>query len=437
MIETKPANNIVFLVHYFPPINSSGAKRVEAMAKYFVQAGRTVTVVTTRKSAADGAFTELFPTGVNVLELDWLGRVGKSVAGNNAYEPMYTGKPSIKRRIKGLVMRWFGQLPDPRLPFAFGFLSPFLDPAARRALRSASIIVGSCPPWPMLLAALFAHWRFRKPIVLDYRDHFGDCHEMPGSKRAKFVERYVDKALAIRADALVTISEPMAKYYSQYNQNVTVIMNGYDSDALAEAKRSCGWRPREEGHSLVVRYFGIISPGRVPRNFLLALFKTQQGGRCDVGAVRFEFYGNCAVLENALRENYPSLLPMFVFHPAVPYKQALQLMVSSDYLIFSETSSKDSLSAQGILTTKLFEYIGSGRPIIADIDPTTLAGSTILAAGNHHFVSDRTEDFEHLLLGEEFWKPASPIVSSFGMTLSRALQAQQYLHVLDSHCKGS
>lgn len=85
------AKNIVLIVHYFPPINSSGAKRMEAMAKYFARSGRNVTVITTTKTVADGAFSEIVPSGVNLIELDWRGRTSPSVAGGEHPPPSTKG----------------------------------------------------------------------------------------------------------------------------------------------------------------------------------------------------------------------------------------------------------------------------------------------------------------------------------------------------------
>lgn len=424
------ARNVVFIVHYFPPINSSGAKRAEAMAKYFVRAGRNVTVITTRKTGSDGAFTEIFPEGVKVLQLDCFGRNGDSVEGNGVHEPMYTGRPSLKRRIKEKVMDWFGQLPDPRLPFSFSFLSPWLDPAAKEALRSTDIVIGSCPPWPMLLAPVFIKWRFRKPIVLDYRDHFSECHEMPGSKFAKAVEKLVDVWLIKRADRLVTISAPMAQYYSQFHNRVSVILNGYDPEALELAKQRTRW-DFPKGRSLTIRYLGIVSPGRVPRNLLRALKTIASDKDLPRNDIRFEYYGNGAVLQKVLQAEYSELEGFFHFYPAVSYNEALQLMVNADYLLFCETSTGDTLSAQGILTTKLFEYVGSGRPVLADIAPDTLAGSTLKKAGQHHFVTNDSEAFCELFSSEKFWKPVESVVTPFAVTLSRAAQAEEYLQLLD------
>lgn len=427
------AGRIVFLVHYFPPINNVGSKRVEAMSKYFARSGRSVTVITTRKSARDGEFTERLPEGVEVYEIDRLGRRADSQPPAKK-SGTQSAAVNTRRTLKSLVMRCGGQLPDPRLPFAVSIVSPFLAPEVRRALKSADVVIGSCPPWPTLLAALLAGWRFKKPVVLDYRDHFSECHEMPGGRLAKFVERQIDRALAKRADGIVAISEPMARYYARFNPRVGVVRNGYDPELIQQARKRVCWEPRPESEPLTVRYLGLITPDRVPENLLKALAASLSNGRIRESSIRFEFYGECSVLEDALRRRYPLLLKIFVFRPPVSYQQALDLMVTSDHLLFSETSYKDSLSAQGILTTKLFEYLAAGRPVIADIDPEMLAGQVIRNAGSPHFVSDRAEAFEGRLTAPEFWQPAESTPQPTDTTLSRVSQAQQYLSELDDVC---
>jgi len=434
MPEIASASRIVFISHYFPPINGVGAKRVEAMAKYMARAGRSVTVVTTRKTAADGDFTEGFPDGIIVHQINWLGRVCDSFRLLDKRGYGTTVRARAMRGVKKLVMRMFGQLPDPRLPFALGFLSPFLSRDVRRTFESADIVVGSCPPWPALLAAVFVRWRFGKRVVLDYRDHFSECHEMPGTPLAKAIERWVDRALAGSVDGLITVSEPMALYYGKFNPRVAVVLNGYDPEVVDNVRKDVRWQPRGVGSPLTIRYLGLITPGRIPRNLLAALLRIQGRKHVSESSVRLEFYGDCAILEDTLRKEYPSLLGMFTFHPAVPYREALGLMVTSDYLLFSETSFRGSLSAQGILTTKLFEYLACGRPLIADIDPETLAGRLIRKAGQQH-VSTRVESFEEHLLHPDFWNPIDTVDHPFVKTLSRPLQAEQYLRELDGVCR--
>lgn len=422
MSNTLPLR-LVFITHYFPPVNSSGAKRVEAVSKYLVAAGHRVSVITTRKSSADGAFSESPPSGVEVIELNWMGRHAPSVEAGEYFEPMYTGAPSYKRRFKDWIMNIFGQLPDPRLPFALSFICPWLAAPARLALSSADVVVGSSPPWPMLLAAILSKRRFNIPCILDYRDHFSDCHEMPGGRFAKWLERKVDKILVSNADHIVAISGPMAGYYGTLSAHVSTIFNGYDHDILESARQKAR---TGDPDVVTIRYMGIVSPGRVPHNLLLALVKFKTRDPTNFEKIRLEFYGNASLVEETVRERYPSITSAFRFSSAVPYAMSLQLVVEADYLLFSETSSKATVSAQGILTTKLFEYIGSGRPVLGDIAVDTLAGSLLIETGGHHIVGDNAKVFLDALCRESFFIRGPGEISANVLKLSRQAQAHQY-----------
>lgn len=430
----KGAAYIVVIVHYFPPLNSAGGKRFEAMAKYFTQMGRRVTVLTTLKSASDGNFTELLPTGVDVLHLDVLGRIATLPRSGRHVEPP-AGPVAERARLKEVVMQICGQLPDPRLPFAFGFLSPKLSVEAKRALGEADVIVGSTPPWPTLLAALFAGWRFGKPVVLDYRDHFSFCHEMPGSKMAKTIEFWLDRALARRASEVVTISEPMADYYRSFNPRTSIISNGYDPEIIDDVRSRAQWRQRNAGTPVIVRYLGVITPGRVPYRLLSALDAVIRSQVINANAIRFEIFGEASVLKNVLQKSFPAISGLFAFQPRVPYLKSIELAATADYLLFCETPriapEREKASALGVLTTKLFEYLAVGRPIIAETDRETLAGALIRKAGRQHVVTHQQDEFERMFSTPEFLHPHESIDDPFVQTLSRASQARDYLDRLD------
>jgi hypothetical protein len=419
---------IVFVVHYFPPINSSGAKRIEAISKYLADAGHQVTVITTRKSSADGDFTEITPRGVEMIELDWLGRDSSSKGDSGRFEPMYNGKASLKRRVKDVVMEIFGQLPDPRLLFAFAFASPWLARRVRTALSSANVVIGSTPPWPMLLAAMIAKWRFSIPCILDYRDHFSECHEMPGGPFAKWLEKRIDQQLVKHADAVVAISPPMAKYYASMRNDVHCILNGFDHEVLDAARLRS--RRIDSNGRIVIRYMGIVSPGRVPHNLMLALLRLKNENPELLARISLEFYGNAVLIAQAISEKYSGLQDSFSYHESVSYGESLRLIVEADFLLFSETSSMSSISAQGILTTKLFEYIGSGRPILADIACDTLAGSVLIKTGCGHIVGNSVEVFLTALRHEKFLERRPDNTCDEVMRFSRRSQALEYEKII-------
>lgn len=425
--------NIVFIVHYFPPVNSSGAKRVEAISKYLASDGHSVTVVTTKKTASDGRFTEMYPKWINVIELDGFGRKSISTESDGVFEPMYTEAPSFKRRFKNIVLKFLGQIPDPRLPFALAFLRPALNSEVKSALESADIVIGSAPPWPMILAAVICKKKFGVPCVLDYRDHFSECHEMPGGAFAKWLELKFDNWLVGHSDHVVTISEPMSSYYRGMTSKVTTIMNGYDHEVLDVARSHVALC---DSDVTVIRYMGIVSPGRVPHNIMKALVLLRERNSAAFDRLRFEFYGGADLIKAALSSSYPSIQTAFSFYGAVPYIESLKLVVAADYLLFSETSSQVTLSAQGILTTKLFEYLGSGRPIVADISAETLAGSFLVRASESHVVGTHSDIFLSTFLDEDFYVRKESLVSDFAKGLSRRAQANQYAEVIQLVKKG-
>jgi hypothetical protein len=96
---------------------------------------------------------------------------------------------------------------------------------------------------------------------------------------------------------------------------------------------------------------------------------------------RFEFYGDSSLLQNYLSKNGISQILDVQFFKSLPHKEALNLMCSSDALLFTETSEAKHASQRGVLTTKLFEYLASCRPLIAIIDNKTIAGELISQSG--------------------------------------------------------
>ena len=419
---------IVFFVHYFPPINSAGAKRVEALVKYLVPLGNVVTVITTSKSRLDGNFTESYPKNIEVIEINWLGKHKLSDPSKGKFEPMYVQGASWRRKIKNKIYKICGQIPDPRLPFAFAILSPWLTPRAKFVLKNADVVIGSSPPWPTLLAALFAKWRFGPKCILDYRDHFSQCHEVPGSGLAKILETYIDRALARKADHLVVISEPMAIYYAKMNCKISTIYNGFDGGLMSQARCNAS---DASGEKIIICHMGSISPGRIPHNVLKALSKLQIELPSFFSRFQLEFYGIAGLLEIELDRNYPNIKSNFHFLPALSYADSLKRMHESNYLLFSETSSSESLSAQGILPTKLFEYIGSGRPVIANISRDTLAGKLLHIYSSDSIISDTSEDFFIAFSESEFYKNKLNKYFQGLHPLSRESQAKEYHEVLN------
>ena len=105
-------------------------------------------------------------------------------------------------------------------------------------------------------------------------------------------------------------------------------------------------------------------------------------------------------------------------------------MIEADYLLFSETSDQSNLSTQGILTTKLFEYLGSGRPILADISTQTLAGGLIQRCCVRGIVTDSKMVFLKVLGDDGFYSRRDSVVTDETLSFTRENLAAKYLELI-------
>lgn len=434
-LATGAALKIVFITHYFPPLNSSGARRINAFAKYLSAWGHQITVITTRKSERDGLLTEAVPTYLRLLEVDNLGRVSPSVVPARAEASARFGVETrslsgrVLLKVKRAVMSVSGQLVDHRLLFALQFASPLLSAEVKNALKEADVLMSSCPPWPTHLAGWFAKKIYRKLWVADYRDQFSGNHILRGSAVSRYLEVHLERWLLRSADHVIAISGPMKEYYEQFHSKVSCIENGYDESVFEEALPVLGANhgQSKEGE-LIIRYMGSISADRIPKVFFQAI---SQLNRLPGRTLVVEFYGESTLLRNALINVAPEVVPHVRFYPQLSYIKAIQGMLTADALFFVETSDFSSHSARGVLTTKLFEYLAAMKPVVAEISPRSLVSEYIERSGLGVVVSqDLTEMLRGLTsLREGSFKPK--INEEFIKSLSRRVKAQQLEQLLD------
>jgi glycosyltransferase involved in cell wall biosynthesis len=73
----------------------------------------------------------------------------------------------------------------------------------------------------------------------------------------------------------------------------------------------------------------------------------------------------------------PRIRSLVNFHGFVSQKQALSEMLAADALLLYIPSGQNTDS---VFTGKIFEYLGSGKPILAIVPPQGIAAQTVLRA---------------------------------------------------------
>ena len=122
----------------------------------------------------------------------------------------------------------------------------------------------------------------------------------------------------------------------------------------------------------------------------------------------------------------PEVIPYVHFFPQLPYLEAIKKMLTSDALFFYvEKTESDSHSARGVLTTKLFEYLASKKPIIAEINPDSLAAHYINNAGLDVIVTAEFKEMMGGLLKLQAGQVKLKINDQYIQSLSRRIKTRE------------
>jgi hypothetical protein len=342
---------ILIVAYCFPPMNTIAAHRPYGWARAWSELGHEVHVLTPAKRSYDGP-----------MDLDW------NLAGLHVHEAGYgvrrghTPQPptsDIERweRVKRVTRRarfslaMFG---DPRLLAWF----PLVREGERlaRAVRF-DLIVATSPPEVSFFAARTLSRRTGIPWVADFRDLWLRDTRLQQSGIASALSGPVHRWLVKNAGALVTVSKGLQKRLSGYlGREVLLSYNGYFEDASSTPPP-----PASDGRVHIV-YTGRVYPERQdpePLFRALAALKREPGN--PAGRLVADFYGYENPRLAALAARY-RLEGQVRLHDHIPHRLSLAAQRSADVLLFLGWTDP---AADGVLTGKLFEYFGSGRPIMA------------------------------------------------------------------------
>jgi hypothetical protein len=332
-------------------MNSIASHRPYGWARAWRDLGHEVHVLTPAKRAYDGPMDlDCDLAGVHVHEA---GRAPRSTqAPRAASDARWERLKSATRRARA-SLAMFG---DPRL-----LSYSALVREGRRLLADArfDLIVATSPPEVGFFAARTLARASGVPWVADFRDAWFHDTRLQHSRIAASAAGPVNRWLVRDAAALVTVSEGLRKRLANYlRREVLLSYNGYfEEDAPASTRHEAS----ADGRVHIV-YTGRVYPGRQdpePLFRALAVLKREPGD--PAARIVVDFYGFDNPWLAALVARYP-LGDQVRLHGHVAHRASLAAQRAADALLFLDWSDA---SAEGVLTGKLFEYIGSGRTILA------------------------------------------------------------------------
>jgi glycosyltransferase involved in cell wall biosynthesis len=334
--------------YYFPPLGGIGSLRALKFATYLPAFGWEPTVLAPRDGAyyrdPSLAFPEANVVRTGSLELSRLGKRAIAAGGTDT-EPAAVG-PGLSL-VRRLVHRWIYR-PDPQVGWY-----PFAVAAGRRALRERhfdAILSSSFP----ITAHLVARRLLREtglPWVAEFRDPWTDALETSDPRRRK--DERLERTLIADAAAVVVPSPDWADLFRRKGaREVAVITNGYDPIDLL---------PSRPAGDFVLTHMGSLYPDRQDFSCVwVALASLRASGALP--SVRLRFVGDLApaVRRDIAAHGLEDVLEVTGF---LPYREALTRMsASSALLVGGARDDRDSL--RGWIPAKVFEYLGTGLPVV-------------------------------------------------------------------------
>lgn len=353
------ARRVLVVAYYFPPMGLSGVQRVAKLVKYLPAHGWLPTVLTVE------------PAGYFAYDATLLREVeaaGVEIVRTPSWDPTrlfgrrrIVSLPSEPRRRLLSLASQFLFVPDNKIGWY-----PFAVRAGRRLLRRRCFdaILSSAPPYSAHLVARTLSRESGLPLVTDFRDAWVENprHVYPTPLHRR-MNAWLERRVLQASRQVLTINDPIRDGLLRRmpagvaDTRVQLLYQGYDPQDFDGVPLPV---PEGDGRMRLV-YSGVFYDVQTPDYFLRALaelFERRPEARAEIEAV---FVG---LVPDASKRLAASLGLDGTIRCAgyVPHDEAVAYLLGADVLWMTVG---ERAGAEGISTSKLFEYMGARRPILA------------------------------------------------------------------------
>ena len=235
------------------------------------------------------------------------------------------------------------------------------------------ILCSTYRTFPMRAAARLAQKK-RLPLVVDLRDiieqYTGNefiTHSLPkiGGLDKRIASVFRKRNLAIRnrilqkATAVTTVSSWHVSILKACNPNTHLIYNGYDPEIFYPSDR--------KADKFYITYTGRIQSTamRDPDLLFQAVQQLAEENLIDADTFRIRWYVD-AKSERIIRlavEKYPKTALYLDYHSYIPASEIPRVLQESSILLLL-TNKASTDGPQGVMTTKFFESLAVGKPVL-------------------------------------------------------------------------
>jgi glycosyltransferase involved in cell wall biosynthesis len=353
-IPKERRGHVVLVAYYFPPLGGSGVQRVAKWAKYLPQFGWDVTVLTVEPGAYlafdESLFKEVTNAGVNIVRTSTLDPT-RTRKGNRAVRRLSERKRKLLTWLTGLFF-----LPDNKRGWRGKARSAFNMVTERGPV---DVVLSSAPPYTALMVGDELAGHLGVPHIVDYRDDWIDNprHRYPTAFHKRWHIRKEGDILACSA-LVLAINESIASLIRTRNPRVKVevLPQGYDPDDFPSDTID----GRSDGRVRIV-YAGMFYDAQQPDSMLEAVSRLLMDQPSLRSKIELRFIGLFPDEKTGLISKY-DLGDVVTRTGYKNHEETVAELKKADLLWMIVGHQPGGYM---ISTGKLFEYMGSGRPILA------------------------------------------------------------------------
>ena len=396
-LSSSAGKKVLMIAYYYPPLSGSGVFRSLKFSKYLHCYGWQPTVVSAKEPPEGWNFRDddqmgEIPDDVEVIRIDDVVSCQRAtdVSVQNflmlqgdvlRYDPLLQtffqqylqqGEEGI-RTLLSFPMHdawWCGEV--------VSYLEKNVD------LSQFDAVYTTSGPYSEHLVGFYLQRKYHLPWIADYRDqwtgnpfaHFD--HESDSYK----IYHALERLLLQHADLNITIMDSLIEEYQRDFQlpahKITAITNGYDEEDFQTLQFSQEKTPR-----FTITYSGLLySEGRDISPILNALSQLIKSKKVDRELVSFLAVGSGEQDVDALANRY-GLSGVVYTTGYVSHHDALQYNVDSNLLLLLVG---DKPEYKNVYTGKIFDYLRSGKPILAIAPSPSVVEETLQEAGHGYVV---------------------------------------------------
>lgn len=375
---------LLFIAYYLPPMGSSGVQRPLNLLRHLPSHGWNPVVLAPE--------TGMYHTLDESLGEEFDG-LGLNVYRVKANTPFHRGGGKAKQAPRipegvSKMLRWassFRYLPDNKR----GWISPALAISAEIIDRhKPELVFATSPPPSNLILAARIRQRSGLPTVFDFRDDWVGNHQQiypTPWHRARMAD--LERETVAQSDALVTVNpvirDALRERHPGYDRPIEAISSGYDASRFEQPGKPSMQRDPDK---VTLLYSGRFYGENQPDTFIQAAANLIRRRPELRTSLRLAFQGGLDSRHHA-RLQSQGLYDMILDLGYVDHATAVANLLEADllWLVAAHRNRGEQVS-----TGKVFEYMASGRPILA-LAPKDGALHDLLKGYGPYEISDAAE----------------------------------------------